>query len=82
MSKESTGLSFGSILFFIFLVMKLMNYIDLSWWWVTSPLWLPITLILGVVGIAAALSGIFIIGLELISCLCSKRKNKNSQSRD
>lgn len=37
----------GTILFLIFLVLKLMNKIDWSWWWVTSPLWIPI----GIVGI-------------------------------
>lgn len=28
-----------SMLFFIFLVLKLCNVINWSWWWVTSPLW-------------------------------------------
>lgn len=46
-SAKSTGLSFGSVLFFIFLIMKLTHYIDWSWWWVTAPLWLPITVLLG-----------------------------------
>jgi len=27
-------------LFFIFLVLKLTNYIDWSWWWITAPLWI------------------------------------------
>lgn len=36
------GLSFSSILFLIFLVLKLTNVIDWSWWWVLSPLWIPI----------------------------------------
>jgi len=38
-------------LFFIFLVLKLTHVIDWSWWWVTSPLWLPTAALLGVVGI-------------------------------
>jgi hypothetical protein len=32
------------------MVLKLTNYIDWSWWWVTAPLWIPI-IILGVVGL-------------------------------
>ena len=28
-------------LFLIFLVLKLTNLIDWSWWWVTAPLWIP-----------------------------------------
>ena len=29
---------FGT-LFIIFLILKLTNVIDWSWWWVTAPLW-------------------------------------------
>lgn len=35
-----------SALFLIFLVLKLTNVIDWSWWWVTAPLWLGGALIL------------------------------------
>lgn len=28
-----------SILFVVFLVLKLTGYIDWSWWWITAPLW-------------------------------------------
>lgn len=28
------------ILFVVFLVLKLLDKIDWSWWWVTSPLWI------------------------------------------
>jgi hypothetical protein len=34
------------------MVLKLTNYIDWSWWWITAPLWIPI-IILGVVGLIA-----------------------------
>lgn len=39
------GISFTTILFFIFLVLKLCHVIDWSWWWVTAPLWAPGVLI-------------------------------------
>lgn len=35
------GLGFGSILFFIFLILKLVGVISWSWLWVTAPLWFP-----------------------------------------
>ena len=41
-SNYTSGLSFSSILFLVFLVLKLTNVIDWSWWWVTAPLWIPI----------------------------------------
>jgi hypothetical protein len=49
-SNSSNGLGLGTILFLIFLVLKLTNYIDWSWWWVTAPLWIPIVII-GIIGI-------------------------------
>jgi hypothetical protein len=50
--KENKSLELGTILFLIFLVLKLTNNISWSWWWVTSPLWIPIALIILIGGIA------------------------------
>lgn len=41
--KPSNGLDFPTVLFLIFLVLKLTGYIKWSWWWVTSPLWFGVT---------------------------------------
>jgi len=30
-----------SILFIAYTILKLTGVIDWSWWWITSPLWLP-----------------------------------------
>jgi len=49
-NNQSNGLGLGTVLFLIFLVLKLTNYIDWSWWWVTAPLWIPIVII-GIIGI-------------------------------
>jgi len=43
-SNNSIGL--GTILFLIFMVLKLTNHVDWSWWWITSPLWIPLTCLL------------------------------------
>jgi hypothetical protein len=53
---SSSGLGLGSVLFIVFLVLKLTGNIDWSWWWVTSPLWIPLALgvvIISIVGIVA-----------------------------
>jgi energy-coupling factor transporter transmembrane protein EcfT len=42
---KNNGLGFGSILFLLFLTLKLTNNIQWSWLWVFSPLWIPIVLI-------------------------------------
>jgi hypothetical protein len=53
MSKENQITIFNSsiltVLFIVFLVLKLTGNIDWSWWWVTSPLWIPIVLAIGFV---------------------------------
>lgn len=46
-SASSSGFGLGTILFLIFLVLKLTNYITWSWLWVTAPLWIPAAIILG-----------------------------------
>lgn len=48
MNKETTTFNSGilTVLFVVFLVLKLTGEIDWSWWWVTSPLWLPLALLL------------------------------------
>ena len=44
--NSSSGLSLAGVLFIVFLVLKLTGNIDWSWWWVTSPLWIPLGLAL------------------------------------
>jgi len=46
------GPSLGSMLLVAFIVLKLTNVISWSWWWVLSPLWLPLAIVLGCLGIA------------------------------
>jgi hypothetical protein len=53
MSKEKTskGFGLGTIIFLIFLVLKLTGVgmvATWSWWWVLSPLWIPIVVVLGI----------------------------------
>ena len=50
-NSNSGGLSLATILFLIFLVLKLTNYIDWSCWWVTSPLWISLVLVILIVSI-------------------------------
>lgn len=47
MSKEqSCGVDFLGLLAVAFIVLKLCGVIAWSWWWVLSPIWLPIAVIL------------------------------------
>jgi len=33
------GVGLPSLVFIVFLILKLVGTIDWSWWWVTAPLW-------------------------------------------
>ena len=57
-NNTSNGIGFGTVLFLIFMTLKLTGNIDWSWWWVTSPLWIPfvaVVVVLGIVGLIAAI---------------------------
>ncbi len=43
-SSPSSGIGFGGLLAVSFIVLKLTNYIDWSWWWILAPLWIPISI--------------------------------------
>ena len=56
--SRSNGIGIGMVLFIVFLVLKLTGTINWSWWWVTSPLWIPFVaavVILGIVGLIGAI---------------------------
>jgi len=50
-NKGSSGIGFNTILFLIFLTLKLGGWgvvATWSWWWVFSPLWIPLVLVVGI----------------------------------
>lgn len=63
----SISLTFPSTLFIVFLVLKLTNTINWSWWWVTSPLWIPFALVL------------FIVIIVIIATFIRSVKNKQKK---
>lgn len=42
---SSGNLGFCGLLTLIFIVLKLTGYIAWSWWWVLSPLWIPLSIL-------------------------------------
>jgi hypothetical protein len=44
-SSSSGGIGFMGLLTIVFIVLKLTGYIDWSWWWVLSPLWVGLALL-------------------------------------
>ncbi len=48
-SSASSGLGFGGALALLFIGLTLGEVIDWSWWWVLSPLWIGLAVILLIV---------------------------------
>lgn len=69
------NLSLSTVLFIVFLVLKLTGYITWSWWWVIAPLWVGPALFFGIIAIALCLGlvGLILYALyELINLIFNK----------
>lgn len=62
-SSSSGGIGFIGLLTIVFITLKLTNYIDWSWWWVLSPLW-----------IGFAVVGVFVVIALIVGLILSIRK--------
>lgn len=45
-NSSSGGIGFTGLLTVLFIGLKLGHVIDWSWWWVLSPLWIPLAILL------------------------------------
>lgn len=48
MEKTNTGsgIGFYGLLTILFIGLKLTNFITWSWWWVLSPIWIPLAIVI------------------------------------
>ena len=59
--NTSSGLGFGTVLFLIFLTLKLGGWgvvATWSWWWIFSPIWIPLAFIVIIALIVAIVHNI------------------------
>ena len=60
MKTQYSGISFSGLLTVLFIGLKLTGYIGWSWWWVLSPLWFGLGIVVAVcavIGLAVLLVG-------------------------
>ena len=57
--RTAGGIGFLGMLTILFIGLKLGGVIDWSWWWVLSPMWLPIAIFLVLAAIYIGLDIIF-----------------------
>ena len=53
-TTTSSGIGFTGVLTIVFIVLKLLGKLDWSWWWVLSPLWISVVILLAII------AGIFV----------------------
>ena len=63
-SSSSRGIGFVGLLTIVFITLKLIGKIDWSWWWVLSPIWISVLLVIAI---------LVIIGIVWIIVLLVKR---------
>jgi hypothetical protein len=44
-TSTSSGIGFSGMLAILFIGLKLAGIIDWSWWWVLSPMWIPLAIL-------------------------------------
>ena len=59
-SSSSSGVGVCGLLGVTFVVLKLTDVIGWSWWWVTAPFWMPVTIFVAVMVVGAAFIFIYI----------------------
>jgi hypothetical protein len=47
--STGNGIGFCGVLTLIFITLKLIGIINWSWWWVLSPLWIPVAIALFII---------------------------------
>ena len=57
-SRSSGGIGFGGLLTVLFIGLKLTGYIDWSWWWVLSPIWISFVVGISIILIAGVVLGV------------------------
>ena len=44
--SQGYGMNFLEVLLIVFVILRLVGVISWSWWWVLSPLWLPLLIVM------------------------------------
>jgi hypothetical protein len=57
-TQSTGGVGFFGILAVLFIGLKLGGVIAWSWWWVLAPLWLPISIFLGILLVGLIVTGV------------------------
>jgi hypothetical protein len=75
-SSSSSGIGVLGLLGVAFVILKLCEVIDWSWWYVTMPFWGGIALVLGICALCFGGAGI-LYGIAAFFTVWAKRRNES-----
>lgn len=70
--NRTTGMRTITVLFLVFLILKLTNVISWSWWWITAPLWGSLAIGITIFTVPILITGMVIIAEFILSSLKNK----------
>lgn len=56
--SNNTGVGFCGLLTILFVGLKLGHVIAWSWWWVLSPLWIPVLIVIAILIVLLLIVGV------------------------
>lgn len=81
-TASSGGIGFCGLLTILFIGLKLTGYIDWSWFWVLSPLFIgPAIILATIIGIALVI-GIVILAIAIFQVLADWRADRRAAKRE
>jgi hypothetical protein len=67
--SPTISISLTTPLFIVFLVLKMMGYIDWPWIWICAPLWVPLAMFFGILAAIALFGLIAVVTAAIISAV-------------
>lgn len=58
-TASASGIGFTGLLTIAFIVLKLCHVIDWSWWWVLSPIWISVAIVITIIVLMLLIFGAF-----------------------
>ena len=68
------GVGIPTIVFIVFLILKLVGVIDWSWWWVTSPIWITFLFYVAIILIVF----IILLVIHTISYIARRKRGRRN----
>jgi hypothetical protein len=77
-NQQSGGVGILGLLFVLFVGLKLTHNIDWSWWWVCSPLWVPLAILVAIFAGAVLVWALVAAGKGIYSVFSTRKRHRKN----